>query len=610
MAPRLWLSGGPAARDLSSPKTWYHPAMMRDEPPMVGPAEVSEVHRTAEAGSSRTATRRLAAGMYLDRQLMRGAIEEIYNARKRRAAPAYGYFLSPVLRHAWRAWWIDLTRDLATVASIAFVLLHAPVALVLVLTVAGLPILAAELKSVVAKLVSHLLRKDGYHQLHGLLSHLKLVCGAMALLLALLVICVLLMSVPVRPRLLAGGPEDVATLASVFVLIGLICASVRISQLIRLRGSASAAVSPRSPRMRHLEKQTHEDVIIYSNSMPFLGAGQGILSWSITQRLIPANRNGQADVRFVRPFDVDALVRTVEQSLEELAHDEDPQTALPGLDVREQIYVEDRGLNEPGQHLDLARVRLTPYLLTRQQLARRYLACQVVAWGGEVVTTTFVNISLQGRTLYVHFETRALLPLPEEFRIMDRHSLLCLPANTRIIVCEWQEIFHVLATMRRIATAPRILMKALMAQRKDPDWGLLRGAHGPLVCIREAPIRDQKRPVRALGHRREKTAGDARELPLSNFQLLDVVRHSKIVERRLFATIRDFLEEHDLDVTEFDQQARAIIDQSVNITSDSGITISGSAIGKDATVTGAASTAGDAGGAANTGGGSGHERRG
>lgn len=51
--------------------------------------------------------------------------------------------------------------------------------------------------------------------------------------------------------------------------------------------------------------------------------------------------------------------------------------------------------------------------------ARYHIACQVEAWGGELVTTVFVHISLQGRTLYVEFSTYALLPTPLRFHVID-----------------------------------------------------------------------------------------------------------------------------------------------------------------------------------------------
>ena len=46
---------------------------------------------------------------------------------------------------------------------------------------------------------------------------------------------------------------------------------------------------------------------------------------------------------------------------------------------------------------------MTEAIARPSDVARHYLACQVVSWGGEIVTTVFVHVSLQGRTLYLEF---------------------------------------------------------------------------------------------------------------------------------------------------------------------------------------------------------------
>ena len=52
-------------------------------------------------------------------------------------------------------------------------------------------------------------------------------------------------------------------------------------------------------------------------------------------------------------------------------------------------------------------------------VARHYLACQVPSWGGEVVTSIFVHVSLQGRTLYLEYSVYALMPTRKEYQVID-----------------------------------------------------------------------------------------------------------------------------------------------------------------------------------------------
>ena len=69
------------------------------------------------------------------------------------------------------------------------------------------------------------------------------------------------------------------------------------------------------------------------------------------------------------------------------------------------------------------------------------------------------------------------------------------------------------------------------------------------------------------------------------FQFQDILQHSKIIERRLIATVGDYLKEQGVDTSEFWQRANAILNTGVINAGSGTVNISGSAIGEQATVT-------------------------
>jgi hypothetical protein len=261
-----------------------------------------------------------------------------------------------------------------------------------------------------------------------------------------------------------------------------------------------------------------------------------------------------------------------------LRDDDHAETQLPGLEVAHQVFVEGthaapftgilRG-DPSGQDVKNA---ITDAIAYPGNIARHYLASRVKSWGGEVVTSIFVRVSLQGRTLYLEFATYALLPTRNEYHIIDEPKKTSLAALLKAIATELASLPGEVLAVRFLVTAPAQLWAAIRP-RKDLD--LERRAY---------PRADIGAAVSA----REAAAIGADE---SYFQYQDILHHSKIVERRLIATVGDYLKEKGVDTSEFWQRAQAILNNGVINTGAGTVTVSGSAMGQDTTVTSQAAAA-------------------
>ena len=62
------------------------------------------------------ATRHLCVGVYLDRAFRWTVLHRVHNDPSRVIPPSYGFYLIPVVSHAWRAWIIETVQRTAVLA--------------------------------------------------------------------------------------------------------------------------------------------------------------------------------------------------------------------------------------------------------------------------------------------------------------------------------------------------------------------------------------------------------------------------------------------------------------------------------------------------------------
>jgi hypothetical protein len=189
--------------------------------------------------------------------------------------------------------------------------------------------------------------------------------------------------------------------------------------------------------------------------------------------------------------------------------------------------------------------------------ARYYIEAQVVTWDGELVTTVFVHISLRGNTLYIKFSTHALPPTPPRFHVIDEVRGRGPAAALRMALQSLSKIPGVLYAPRRLLAAPKLLVNAYRAQRDIKEIIAKRQDIGAQISAREI-----------AGYDIGSDSGEActpRQHPEDTgyFQLFDVARHSKIIERRLLAAIEEFLKVKEVDTSEFVHRVEAVLNSGI-----------------------------------------------
>lgn len=536
------------------------------------------------SGPLNDSTRHLSAGVYLDPVFRDRLIREVFLDRARRVAPSYGFTLEPVLIHARRALLCEATRDALLVGSLVagLLLVPAPTIVMLFLLVCWYAGGAASRLS--RDYLRYYFKRgtfDEYTHLQQRLKALKWAWRALAVvpLLLLVIIGLAARGQLVLPARLALSdlnglvPWTIAIIAAQMLTVTVFATAQHLS-VRALRAGSTCPPLPGGQRMRTIARQQKEPITIYSTFRPFIGSGIEMRTWSFVQRLIRADsegREGESEWA-TPPFRTADIVRYLEQKISSLARDPDRETRLTGLTVKHHIFV--AGTKTADLPEEIATADPVQVMADPTGHARHYLACQIKSWDGEIVTTVYVHASIQGRMLYLEFTTWALPPTRQEFHLMDQPGGVGVFAYLRTVGRA------VLSLPAQTATAlPRLATHAaheLRARcRRPDDYDLrCRGVDiGARLSARELgaglDIDDERAPGSATA---------------TYFQNRDVIKYAKVIERRLLASVLDFLEFRGVDVSEYRQRMLTILNIGAINYGSGNVTVSDSAIGEGATV--------------------------
>jgi hypothetical protein len=248
--------------------------------------------------------------------------------------------------------------------------------------------------------------------------------------------------------------------------------AVRQFQLNRLGRRLPYRVPKAWRRLVIIREQQHHAFKVYSGPKPFVGNGDRILGWSFAQRLLKSSETKAEDVppedpASTFPFTGRQLMSHLRKELIRLRNDEHPEARLPGLEVEDRVYLEgtyapqyshllhlkaDENINPEPDHDEISAIdeAISEIVADSGGAARHYLTCQVKSWGGEIVTTVFVHVSLQGRLLYLEFATYALRPTRPEYHVVDEIGGVGPTALIKAIFRSLTELPDVLLTPVRV----------------------------------------------------------------------------------------------------------------------------------------------------------------
>ena len=352
--------------------------------------------------------------------------------------------------------------------------------------------------------------------------------------------------------------DRVALLVALLATIAIVFACSRQRMISKLTPGAKES-NFLSRRLLEIDEEQTRPVTVYSGFRPFVGSGQELVTWSFVQRLLPSTEDVELEEKEQEKimkddepsFTTPEIVDYLQGRIAALAFDPVPERQLPNLTVRDHIFVigtHARDVPEYPEYADFVQV-----MSNTTKRTRHYLACQVPSWDGEVVTTVYVHVSLQGGTLYLEFSTLVLPPTREEFHVVDRVGGTGIRAYSRCIAKTVWKLPETLVGCRlSLGTAVRCIVYLTRGKR----WKKLesRGIDvGATLSVRE------------LGAElvTDRVAQFRMNTDINYFQYRDVIKHAKVIERRLLAAVLDFLVDKGIDVGEYKQRALTILSSGI-----------------------------------------------
>lgn len=526
----------------------------------------------------RSSTKHLAAGVHVDPVFRRSVLNEVFRRRHRELAPSYGFDALAVTYHARRAQTIDAVRDaLLLVVQVLLIARFSALLAVWGLLFGWFQIVAVvEIVSEAAALARDGAPLRAYRRVWTRALTLFLLYFVVYLPLALLALSLsVVQDLQEFARGRTGEPEYPATTASsVFgdqlvvgvatvVVVG-ICVGAwvfRQRAIDRIAADADVPFGPDPSAVTELVARVPRQVVTYAGYEPFLGAGPLLYEWSFTHRLLPdlpASELRPEDVdRSPLPFTSKDVVAHLRGRFAALRDSPVRGQGLPSFAVWDGIYLSDL-YSYPVPDGLLPQSEFDRIADDGYEQIRHYLVLQFGGWLGEVVTTVFVRVSVQGGMLYLDFSVRNLPPTRAEYRAIDSVSGVGAPAQWRAV---W---LGVRDAPKTVALAPIRLLRLAF---DSASGALARGAaarsaggrrYGPEFSIREA--------------------GSALP-PYHHFQISDVERFAKVVERRLLADLIAYLRARGVDVSEFEQRVVSILNYGIQHFGNGDVSVDQSAVG-------------------------------
>lgn len=520
-----------------------------------------------------TATRHLCAGVYVDRSFRDLVIKRIHNDARHRLAPSYGFDLVPVVRHAWWSWWLETAQLLAMLGIlVAGLVTGGPL---VVVTVCCAVLVWRLLRGVVRELpdmvrhqwralsdrwglhAKNRQRRDHSPDLRNRKRRIKAMLAGVVVVLAAPLILAFVLDEPIVSAI---GPALV--LAAALVVCAVVAGVARQRRLHTVAHARTSRPRKLTRREKTVDEQQNHPCVIYhrpphrdddmdpldlltrtDTPSPFVGSGRLVYRWpALTIQLLRPGKGSLQEREYTTaPFTAHKLVEALRSALTALTSDRDAES-LPDLRVRDRVYIAaaDFPADSPLIRGPLGKFDLWGIVNDHRLPSHHFLETSVPISGGELVATILIRVSLKGRTLSLDVATCALTRTPENFHVIDRFGEHGVKGMVRSVIRFVLALPVDVMRIWRVFAAPTTLAVAWWAQR-------------------DRTITPRRRTVRPISAVREEIANNWENARLDRTTIKD---HMKIVEQRILKATEDFLREHEVDTSKFENQATNIINSS------------------------------------------------
>jgi hypothetical protein len=328
------------------------------------------------------------------------------------------------------------------------------------------------------------------------------------------------------------------------------------ARLLRNRFDPDAVRAPLTARqarlIRELEQNERGNVTVYSGFVPFVGCGLNDGGWSFALNVDKGRRELHETLEPI-PFEVEELHDDIVSSLRALNINQmhiEERLYVNGQDIRDDRRFLRHPLTRPGAWTDPAVLR--QFLRSPTQRVRHYTCIQVVDWQGELVLSIFFRCTKAGGNLFVEASSFLLPPLREKYHKVDNLRAspdfagaadLVLKATIGTVPVLLLAPVHVLVRLMSRLTGWLDRRSMRRTIKANPTFD-----YGATTSVRQSGMSPNYRRY---------------------FQRLDSEMYVKIVQQRLLDAIIQFLDEHDVDISDLVERQTTILNNGVMLSGGS-----------------------------------------
>jgi len=309
--------------------------------------------------------------------------------------------------------------------------------------------------------------------------------------------------------------------------------------------------STNSEYIDYFLKRTNGNVVFYSGYSPFVGSGLDIGGWSLVVDIDKGKRIMDKKLAPI-PFEESELYAAISKEINSLR--------LPNVAVNDKVFINGKTIRNNRELLphelghpvqDVPTSYMETVMNNDIKDARFYKVFQIVDWEGDLVLSAFFRLQKDDKTLFIENNYFLLPPINQAFKAIDATKV---QSGVRHFIGWLVGLFfltlgHTLWSIFKVFGYINVVISEIFGGEASAMRKLVRSSpdydYGASTSIREAVSQTNYS---------------------QHFQKLDKERYFKTIEKRLFNLIGDFLDDKNIDSSEFKERETSILNQGVIVT--------------------------------------------
>ena len=298
-----------------------------------------------------------------------------------------------------------------------------------------------------------------------------------------------------------------------------------------------------------MKERMCQNVIYFQGYSPFVGSGYDQGGWSFVVDIDKGKQNfGKSEATI--PFEDSELYDFIDNGLNNLK--------IPNLQVEDKIFINGKSIRNNQDILPkilehpICEIPHEYFLYALKHIKhslRHYKVLKLVDWDGDFALSGFFRVQKDERSLFVECNYFVLPPIGSEYREVDS---LKNSFSLKTVVAEFLgylittpffaigSIFKTVEDLREPFKRAKYLKELKKQIKESPDYD-----YGAYTSLRE---------LVSQSHYTQR------------FQISDKERYVKILDKKLFNLLSEFLDIKNIDTSEFKERETSILNQGVIVT--------------------------------------------